>query len=77
MSIGIAELDKMQADYKTAVEDWIAAIRQEEALASVEHSVADVDKWEAAGFSEEDARKKAKDAKKVYEDGLREEFYNF
>lgn len=77
MSIEIAELDKMQANYKTAVEEWIAAIRQEEALASVEHSVADVDRWEAAGFSEEEAREKAKDAKKAYEDALRQEFYNF
>ena len=38
----------MQKLYKAAVEDWIAAIRQEEALASVNHDVADVDKWEAA-----------------------------
>ena len=34
------ELDKMQSAYKAAVEEWIAAIKQEEALASVNHSVA-------------------------------------
>jgi hypothetical protein len=37
----------MQKAYRAAVEEWIAAIKAEEALASVNHSVADVDKWEA------------------------------
>jgi hypothetical protein len=77
MAIDAAELDRMQSDYKQAVEDWIATIRNEEALASVDHSVADVDQWEEAGFTEEQARKKAKAAKKVYEGALRQEFFNF
>jgi hypothetical protein len=77
MSIQAAELDQMQANYKSAVEAWIAAIREEEALASVNHSVAEVDQWEGAGFREEEARDKAKAAKKAYEDALREEFFNF
>jgi hypothetical protein len=50
------ELDKLQADYKAAVENWIAAIRKEEALASVTHSVADVDRWEQAHFEEDELR---------------------
>ena len=41
------DLDQMQAAYKAAVEEWIAAIKQEEALASVTHTIAEVDKWEA------------------------------
>jgi len=78
MSIEIAELDQLQADYKTAVEEWIAAIRREEALASVaDHSVTDLDSWEQADNAEEEAREKAKDAKLAYEDGLREKFFNF
>ncbi len=77
MSIDISELDRMQREYKTAVEEWIAAIRQEEALASVNHSVAEVDKWEGAGFREEEARKKAKAAKQAYESALRQEFFDF
>jgi hypothetical protein len=44
------ELDQLQADYKAAVDDWMAAIREEEALASGDHDVAELDKWEAAGF---------------------------
>ncbi len=77
MAIETAELDKMQSNYKAAVDEWVAAIRKEEALASVDHSEAKIDTWEAAGFAEEDAREKAKAAKKAYEDALREEFFNF
>ena len=67
----------MQANYKAAVEEWIAAIRHEEALASVNHDVADVDAWEHSHDAEELARKKAKEAKAAYEDALREEFFGF
>ena len=73
----IAKLDGMQNAYKAAVEKWIAAIREEEALASVNHSVAEVDKWEAAHFKEDDIREEAKAAKKAYEDALREKFFGF
>jgi hypothetical protein len=71
------ELDQMQSAYKAAVEEWIAAIRQEEALASVNHSVAEIDQWEAAHFAEDGLRKKVHAAKKQYEDALREKFFNF
>ena len=77
MSIVTSELDQMQLSYKAAVDEWITAIRQEEALASVNHNVAEVDKWENACFREEDARNKAKAAKKAYEGALREQFFNF
>jgi hypothetical protein len=72
-----AELDRMQTGYKAAVEEWIAAIREEEALASVNHSLAEVDRWEAAHDKEEDRRSRAKEAKRGYEDGLRRKFFNF
>jgi hypothetical protein len=71
------ELDQMQTTYKAAVEEWIAAIKQEETLASVNHSIAEVDKWEAAHFAEDEIRKKVKAAKKKYEDALREKFFGF
>jgi S-adenosylmethionine hydrolase len=77
MAITVTELDQMQLEYKTAVEVWIAAIRHEEALASVNHSVAQVDIWEAAHDSEEEARDKALAAKTAYEAALRQEFFNF
>ena len=71
------ELDAMQNAYKAAVDEWIAAIKQEEALASVNHTVAEVDQWEAAHFKEDDIRNKVKAAKKRYEDALREKFFDF
>jgi hypothetical protein len=77
MAIEISELDQLQEDYKAAVEEWIGTIRQEEALASVNHSVADVDEWEHAADAQEEARTKAKAAKEAYEAALREEFFNF
>jgi hypothetical protein len=72
-----SELDHMQEAYKAAVEEWIAAIKQEEALASVNHSIAEVDKWEAAHFREDEIRSKVKAAKKRYEDALRQKFFGF
>jgi hypothetical protein len=67
----------MQSVYKAAVEEWIAAIKNEEALASVNHTVAEVDQWEAAHFREEELRERAKAAKTAYEAELRQKFYHF
>jgi len=77
MTTDTQELDQLQTEYKTAVEAWIAAIREEETLASGDHSIAEVDQWEAAHFREEESRTKAKRAKRVYEDALRERFFGF
>jgi hypothetical protein len=67
----------MVAAYKTAVEQWIATIREEEALVSVDPTVAQVDIWEQAHFKEEDARNKAKKAKSDYEDAIRQSLFGF
>ena len=77
MSSEHPELDELQASYKSAVEDWIAAIREEEALASVNHDIAEVDRWEAAHFKEDEMRSKVKEAKEKYEDALREKLFGF
>ena len=71
------ELDRLQAAYKTAVEECVAAIREEERLASVNHTVAEVDLWEAAHFREDEFRSKVKAAKREYEDALRRKFLDF
>jgi hypothetical protein len=73
----VLELDRLQAAYKAAVDDWVVAIRKEEALASGNHSVAEIDQWEAAAFAEDDARNRVKAAKRDYEDALRHKFFNF
>jgi hypothetical protein len=77
MTDDLSELDTLQAAYKAAVEEWISAIRKEEALASVNHSVAEVDQWEKAHFEEDDMRNGVKEAKAKYEDALRAKFFNF
>jgi hypothetical protein len=73
----VADLDRMQAEYKKAVDEWVDAIRKEEALASVNHNVAEVDKWEAAYFQEYSLRRKVRAAKVKYEDALRRKFFDF
>lgn len=77
MDDNVSELDQLQSAYKTAVEAWIVAIKREEELASVNHTVAEVDTWEAAHFAEDELRSKVKAAKKDYEDALRRKFFNF
>lgn len=74
----VAELEQIQAAYKAAVEAWIVAIKEEEALVSTApKSIEDIDKWEDAHFREDDARNKVIELKQQYEDGLREKFFNF
>jgi hypothetical protein len=77
MSSEHPELDELQAAYKSAVEAWIASIRAEEALASVNHSVAEIDQWEKAHFEEDEMRDTVKAAKAKYEDALRAKFFGF
>jgi hypothetical protein len=72
-----SELDQMQTNYIAAVEQWIGAIKREEALASVNHTVAELDKWEDANFKEDEIRSRVKAAKKQYENALREKFFGF
>jgi len=77
MSAEHPELDELQAAYKNAVEAWIASIRKEEALASANHDVAELDEWEKAHFKEDEMRGAAKAAKAKYEDALRRKFFGF
>ncbi len=77
MQADTSNLDQLQSAYKSAVEEWIAAIREEEDLASVNHSLAEIDKWEAAHFKEDEVRGKVLEAKKDYEDALRKEQFGF
>ena len=71
------KLDALQAAYRAAVEAWVKAIREEEALASVDHSVAKIDAWEAAHFREDELREQALTAKSAYEDALRADIFGF
>ena len=72
-----SELDRLQAEYKVAVDDWVAAIRAEEALASVDHSVARLDEWENAHYAEHKKHKEVIFRKRLYEDALRRDLFGF
>lgn len=71
------ELDQLQGAYKAAVEEWVTAIRHEEELASVNHSIAEIDLWEEAHNQEDEIRSKVLAAKKDYEDALRKKYFGF
>ena len=71
------ELDQLQRAYKDAVDRWVAAIREEEALASGNHNVAELDEWEAAHFREHKLHREVDYRKRLYEDALRREFFGF
>src|SRR5580700_9267939 len=73
----LTKLSTMQKAYKAAVNEWVTAIRAEEDLASVDPTVAQVDEWEQAHFKEEEARNKAKAAKKDYENAIRQDLFYF
>ena len=72
-----SELDQLRDNYKKAVEEWIGAIRAEASLATFDHTIPAVDSWENAGFIEEKARARAKEARQIYEDALRKLNFNF
>lgn len=70
-------LDKLLASYKSAVEQWITAIRGEASLAVGDHSMRDWELWDRAFLEEKDAGEKAAEARKAYEDALRKALLNF
>ena len=67
----------MQAAYKAAVDEWVKAIRDEEALASGNHNVAELDRWEAAYFHANKLQREVDYRKRLYENALRREFFGF
>jgi hypothetical protein len=66
------DLDQLQQEYKQAVDQWITAIRTEEALANSDHSETAMERWDRADFAVQDAEKQAREAREAYKDGLRQ-----
>jgi hypothetical protein len=69
------DLNQLRLEYKAAVDDWVAAIRAEEALATPDHSMTAMEKWDDAHFREQDAQEKATKTREAYKDALREVNY--
>src|SRR5580704_4788509 len=76
-SMGKPNLDELQATYKQAVDQWVTAIRAEEALATPDHSETAMEHWDSADFAVQDAAKRAKEARDAYKNGLRKLNYGF
>jgi hypothetical protein len=65
------ELDPARDAYKKAVDRWVDKIRAEEALATPDHSMVAMEKWDDAHNAEHDAHEKASQARDAYKDALR------
>jgi hypothetical protein len=66
-----ADLDQLRLTYKQATDEWVAAIRAEEALATPDHSMLAWEKWDDAHFREHDAHTKFTETREAYKDALR------
>jgi Phosphate transporter family len=71
------ELDRLRQDYLDAVDEWRAAIRHEEELATPDHTMGEFEAWDRAHLSEKSARERAKRARDGYKDALRRVLYGF
>jgi hypothetical protein len=64
-------LDELRLAYKNAVDEWVGAIRAEEALAVPDHSIRAMEQWDDAHLLEQDAQTRAHKAREAYKDALR------
>ena len=60
------DLDQLQAKYKQAVDGWVDAIETEAGLATPDHSMVEMERWDAAGLKLHDAELTAKKARDEY-----------
>ena len=78
LSVALMEdFDKLLHEYKTAIDAWVDAIRAEEALANDDHSMVELEKWDAAGLHVHDTELTAKKARDHYKNALRKKNYGF
>ena len=66
-----ADLDQLRLAYKNAVNEWVQTIRAEEALATPNHSMTAMEKWDDAHMREHESHEKVTTAREAYKDGLR------
>jgi hypothetical protein len=69
--------DQLLANYKQAIDTWVDAIRSEEALATSDHSMVAMEKWDTAGLHVYDTERAAKTARDLYKSALRKKNYGF
>lgn len=70
-----ASPSELRLAYKKAVDEWVWAIRAEEDLATHDHSMTEMEQWDAAHFAEKETKKKATEAREAYKEALRKVNY--
>ena len=73
----VKDFDQLLSEYRQAIDNWVSAIKAEEALANDDHSMVEMEKWDAAGFTAHDAEASAKKARDRYKNALRKKNYGF
>jgi hypothetical protein len=71
------DFDHLLQTYKEAIDAWVDAIHSEEALASDDHSMVEMEKWDTAGLHVHDTELVAKKARDQYKNALRKKNYGF
>ena len=71
------DFDQLLRKYREAVDRWVNAIRAEESLATDDHSMVQMERWDDAGFKLHDAESTAKQARDAYKNALRKKNYGF
>ncbi len=71
------DFDLLLRNYKGSVEKWIAAIRAEESLATADHSMVAMERWDEADGAVQEAEGEARKARNAYQDALRQKNYDF
>jgi hypothetical protein len=69
--------DELLSQYHRAVDAWVAAIQAEEALATSDHSMKEMEAWDTAGLHVHDTERAAKHARDLYKSALRKKNYGF
>jgi hypothetical protein len=71
------DFDQLLHTYKEAINVWVDAIQSEAALANDDHSMVEMEAWDAAGLHVHDAELTAKKARDQYKNALRKKNYGF
>ena len=69
--------DELLSTYRHAVDRWVETIHAEESLATEDHSMKEMEKWDTAGLAIHDAEAAAKKARDAYKNALRKKNYGF
>ena len=71
------DFDQLLKSYRDAVDRWVEAIHTEESLATEDHSMVQMEKWDDAGLDLHEAELAAKKARDAYKNALRKKNFGF